>query len=63
MKKIKLIIGTGILAYEIYDRVKRNNEKRALADAEVEIEYLEQELAIARRNQYEDGERRRKFKR
>jgi len=58
-----LVVSVGMLAYEVYDRVKRINEKRALSAAEVEIEYLEKELATARRNQYEDGERRRKFKR
>lgn len=63
MKKIKLLIGAAILAYEVYDRVKRKSEKEALSAAELEIAYLESELATAKRNLYEDGERKRKFKR
>jgi len=58
------VISAGMLAYEVYDRVKRvKNEKSALAEAEAEIEYLEKELAVARRNQYDSSERRRTFKR
>ena len=63
MKKIMAVISIGMVAYEVFDRVKRINEKRALTEAEAEIEYLEKELATARRNQYESGERRRSFKR
>jgi len=63
MKKIMLIVSAGMLAYAMYDRVKSNKEKHALAAAEAEIEYLEQELAAAKRNQYDIRERRRIFKR
>lgn len=63
MKKFKLILGAGVVAYEVYDRIKRNNEKRALSAAQVEIEYLEQELAAVKRNLHENTERRRKFTR
>ena len=57
------VISAGLLIYDVYDRVKRNNEKRTLAAAEVEIEHLEKELATAKRNQYDTGERKRTFKR
>lgn len=58
-----LMVSLAMLAYEVYDGIKRVNERRALSAAEFEIEYLEKELAVARRNQYDDGEKRRKFKR
>jgi hypothetical protein len=57
------IISVAMLVYKGYDWVNRTNERRALADAEIEIKYLEKELAVAKRNQYDAEERRRKFKR
>jgi len=67
LKKIMLVISAGMIAYDVYDRIKRtvksNSEKDALSEAEAEIEYLEKELATAKRNQYDIGERRRTFKR
>ena len=63
LKKIMFVISAGMLAFEVYDRFKRNKEKHTLAEAEAAIENLERELATVRRNQYESGERRRTFKR
>ena len=67
LKKIMVVISAGLLAYDMYDRIKRtiknNNEKNAILKAEAEIEHLERELAAAKRNQYDIRERRRTFKR
>lgn len=52
-----------VMAYKVYEVVKCMNMRRALLNAEIETIFLEEELAVARRNQYDDGEKRRKFKR
>lgn len=62
-KKIVFFIVVCMLAYEVYEWVKRDNMQRALLAAELETVFLEDELAIARRNQYDNGEKRRTFKR
>ena len=55
LKKIMFLISAGLLAYDVYDKVKRtmkeNEEKNALSKAKIEIECLEKELAAAKSNQ------------
>ena len=69
IKKIKFLIGAGVMAYEVYDMVKRNKEKKALKDAELEIEKLEKKIALNKsskfpiRRNHDNGERRRDFRR
>ena len=63
LKKIMFVISAGMVAFEVYDRIKRHKEKHTLAEAESTIEHLEKELATVRRNQYDTKERRRVFKR
>ena len=51
-----VIISAGLLAYDVYDRVRRtiknNEEKNALTAAEAEIIQLEKELAAAKHTKY-----------
>ena len=69
IKKIKFLIGAGIVAYEVYDAVKRNKEKKKLEEAGIEIESLEKRLALSKRNKFpvkhsnDLSERRRNFRR
>ena len=67
IKKIKFLIGAGMVAYEVYDMIKRNKEKKALEVAELEIENLEKKLAknnkLPIRRSNDSSERRRNFKR
>ena len=56
LKKIMFIISAGLLAYDVYDKIKRtmksNEEKNALYAAEAEVKRLEKELAATKRNQH-----------
>jgi len=69
VKKIKFLIGAGMVAYEMYDMIKRNKEKKALKEAEQEIENLEKKLTISKSNKFpikrsnDSNERRREFRR
>ena len=67
IKKIKFLIGAGVVAYEVYDMIKRGKEKKALEVAELEIEHLEKQLAnnskIPMRRSYDGNKRRRNFRR
>ena len=67
IKKIKFLIGAGVVAYEVYDMIKRGKEKKALEVAELEIEYLEKQLAknskLPMRRGSDGSEKRRHFRR
>ena len=68
IKKIKFLIGAGIVAYEVYDIVKRKKEKKILEEAGIEIESLEKKLALSKKKfpvKHKDdvNERRRNFRR
>ena len=56
-----------MVAYEVYDMIKRNKEKKALEAAELEIENLEKKLSksskIPIRRSDDSSERRRNFTR
>ena len=48
MKKIKFLIGAGVVAYEVYEMIKRNQEKKAFEEAELELERLEKRFAVSK---------------
>ena len=68
MKKVKFLIGAGVVAYEVYEMVKRYKEKRAFEQVVLEIEPLEEKLAFSRESKFlvrrgDSSERRRYFRR
>ena len=69
IKKVKLLIGVGIMAYEVYGVVKRSRERKALEEAALEIESLEKKITTSKANKFpvkrknDSNERRRDFRR
>lgn len=62
-KKIMFVISAGMIAYEVYDRVKRTKKNSTASGTDPKVADLEKELAKAKRTQSENMERRRMFKR